>query len=366
MFSLKRMIVVVCVCIFSSVGALAQDKSSDLEEIWKLVRQNDELFGHVKITLDELLDANVKAMGGAEAIARIHTLQTKARLRTQVDGVLVDHGSIAEYEKSPNKFKTVSVTLKGRRVVSFDGKTTWEVNPREGLVELDEEESRFSNSDLTMLMLLHLQKTVPNMILVGSAKIHNRMVYVAHASLLPLNNNPEDDSDLDSNVLFNLFFDADTKLLSAFCYAASIRLESNAVVKELSDYRLVSGVKLPFRETIETLHNTQVDLVRTRTETNQPIADSFFLLDSETAATKSILNSHPYRAGKPGNQCATPAHEHFEECRVVSEINRILSPDSTGTPGDIHSPHIGRCAKVIDVRAARILGDWDLNCPLLC
>lgn len=287
MFSLKKIVVIVCVCVFSSVGALAQDRSSDLEEIWRLVRQDDQGFGRVTITLEELLNANVKAMGGAGAIARIHTLQTKARLRSQVDGVLVDHGSVSEYEKSPNKSKTIIDTLKGRRVVSFDGKTTWEVNPREGLVELDEEESRFSNSDLTMLMLLHLQKTVPNMILVGSAKIHNRLVYVVHASLLPFNNNSEDDSDLDSNVLFNLFFDADTKLLSAFCYAASIRFANDAVVKELSDYRLVSGVKFPFRETMETLHKTQVDFVRTRIETNLPIADSFFLPDSETSATKS-------------------------------------------------------------------------------
>ena len=301
MFLLKKLIVIVCVCVFSSVGALAQDRLSDLEEIWKLVRQDDELFGRVTITLDELLNANVKAMGGAEAIARIHTLQTKGRLRSQVNGVLVDTGSVTEYEKGPNKSKTVTDSLtKGRRVVSFDGKTTWEVLPGEGLVALDEQESRFSNSDLTLLMLLHLRKTVPNMVLVGSAKIHNRLVYVVHASLIPANKNSTDDSNLNSNVLFSLFFDADTKLLSAFCYAASIRFAHDAVVKGLSDYQSVSGVKFPFQETIETLGNTQVDLVRTRIETNLPIADSFFLSDSETAATKSKLKS----LCRPGRKCS--------------------------------------------------------------
>lgn len=289
MFSLKKMIVIVCVYVFSSVGALAQDRRSDLEEIWKLVRQDDEGFGRVTTTLDELLNANVKAMGGAEAIARIHTLQMKETMRTRVNGVVVDHGSVTEYEKSPNKSKEVINTLKGRRVLSFDGKTTWEVNPRDGLVELDEDESRLSNSDPTLLMLLHLRETVPNMVLVGSAKIHGRLVYVVHGSLIPFNWNSADDSDFDSNVLFTLFFDADTKLLSAFCYAGSIRFAHDAVVEGLSDYRLVSGVKFPFQGTVETLENAHLDFVRTTIKLNLPIADTFFLSNSETAAAKSKL-----------------------------------------------------------------------------
>lgn len=286
-----RLLAFVCISVFSSVSVLGQDRRSDLQEIWSLAGQHEKGFGRVTITLEELLNANMRAMGGAEAIARIHTLQAKGRARRPVHGALVDDGPVTEYEKSPNKSKTVTDSLtKGRRVISFDGKTTWGMAPREGLVELDEQESRFSNSDLTLLMLLHLRETVPNMILVGSAKIHNRLVYVVHGSLLPFDENSADDSDLDSNVLFNLFFDADTKLLSAFCYAASIQYTHDAVVEGLSAYRFVGGVKLPFHETIETLGGAHVDLVKTRIEANLPIADSFFLSGSETAATKSKLD----------------------------------------------------------------------------
>jgi hypothetical protein len=293
MLLLQRLVSAISICAFIAlVSVKGQDSpaSGPEEDIWKIISMSDEDFGPVTISLDELLDSNIKAIGGKPAIARIHALHAEGDMQTNESDEFVANSSVEEYEKGPNKFKTVSDSpTAGRRVIAFDGRTTWEVSTAKGLERLSKVESRFSNSELSLLGMLHIRESLPKMVLVGTAKIRERLVYVVDADPVDL--------DKNSNLRFRLLFDGDTKLLSAFCLNGSLGGLVDVIATAYSDYRMVNGVKLPFRVIDESSAGTRVVLVRTGIEANVPLTNAIFSAEFES---RSKIGSRP--VGDPGVQ----------------------------------------------------------------
>jgi outer membrane lipoprotein-sorting protein len=78
------------------------------------------------LALDRILKANEDALGGAEAISRVHTLRMTAR----VTGASGSASSVlVTWIKRPNLVRTESA-IRGERVISgFDGTTAWTYDP---------------------------------------------------------------------------------------------------------------------------------------------------------------------------------------------------------------------------------------------
>jgi len=227
-----------------------------------------------RITLTELLDSYEKAIGGREAVEKIHTIIAHEEKRTEIKSTGEQlFGSAMEYFKYPNRAKNVFTMPSGRRnVIVYDGKIAWHLSPLGKFQQLTKEENALIALELDLFNLLHLRAAVPKMMLVGSSKVEGRDVYVVNAPVESL------------GLHRRLFFDAETRLLIG-SIDVQLGKEGTLVAEQVySDFRVVNGVKFAFAvRAIEHVNQNSFEIKRTRIECNIPLRDDFFSVNSTTA-----------------------------------------------------------------------------------
>ncbi len=209
-------------------------------------------------TVDELIARNLEAKGG---LAKMRSIQTvKQTRRFNLQGM---EAPVVMYSKRPNLVRQ-EISTAGRLVVmAFDGTTPWIVNPLTGSsaaiavlgpqADAIRQESDFDGP------LVDYRSKGTTIDLVGTETAGKSKVY--HLKMTS-----------KSGVVQHYYLDAETYL--------EVRLvtetDTGNIEQELSDYRDVDGLKIPFR--IRTLANgvvqseTRVDAV----EFNVKIDDAIF------------------------------------------------------------------------------------------
>ena len=210
-------------------------------------------------TVDELVAKNVLAKGGMEKLRSVQTVKQTGRVTMQ--------GFEAKqvvYAKRPNLLRQ-ELNMGGQLVImAFDGRTPWMINPHLGAVapiamsgppaDMIREQSSFDGP------LIDYKERGYLLELVGVETLGDRKAH--HLKLTDQNRQVQ-----------HVYLDAETGLEAKLVSQNEI---GQSFEQEMSDYRDVEGIKIPF--TIRTLANgvPQGQIVVEKVEFNVKIDDSIF------------------------------------------------------------------------------------------
>jgi outer membrane lipoprotein-sorting protein len=207
------------------------------------------------ITVEQVLQRYIEAVGGREAIAKLTTRVCNIREVTNLptwDPPVFDTSDFETYTKSPNRFLMVSHSAEGIEKRGFDGEITWIQN--KDSVRQDDEAIRLKLAWLLNPQnALHIREYFPELVLDTTDKTAGQNVY----ALQPAN--------LDK-AYYALHFDAKSGLLIRIGYYWDLR-----------DYRKVDGVLFPHRiEMSRKGGSTTYEFIEVRH--NVPLDDSLFVM----------------------------------------------------------------------------------------
>ena len=124
-------------------------------------------------TAKEVIDAHVKAVGGEEKYASIHTLRMEGELSTQ--GV---SGAIKIYKKGDKVFTGIDFGEMGERKSGFDGETAWEETTGQAVRKLEGDEAEQLKEQADLTPLLDFEQKYDKVECVGEEDFNNEKCYV--------------------------------------------------------------------------------------------------------------------------------------------------------------------------------------------
>jgi outer membrane lipoprotein-sorting protein len=211
-------------------------------------------------SIDDIVSKNLQARGFADKLQAVQTMKQTAHVTFQ--GMT---GTITVYGKRPNLVRQ-EIAVAGQTVVNaFDGTTAWSINPLSGsseptVVTGPQAEDIKMQSEFDSPLVNYKAKGY-DVQMIGTETLNGREVY--HLKLIGTNKRVQ-----------NLYIDAKTNLEAQIVGDSSM----GQIANELSDYRDVNGVKMPFM--MRTLSNGAVlgQIAVDTIEINPKIDDAIFKL----------------------------------------------------------------------------------------
>jgi photosynthetic reaction center cytochrome c subunit len=210
-----------------------------------------------ELTVDQIIEKHVTAIGGAEAMQKITTRVMKGAIA--VGGI---ETPIDVITKAPNKRISITHVATGDSSTAFDGKAGWMGNAGRPTREMTVAESGASGLDAEFYFALRI-KSLFDQIRRGS---------------------PETVNGFDCETLIasgpgypsaRLYFDKSSGLLLRMVRYADTPLGRNATQIDYSDYREFDGVKTPFKWTLAR-PNGRFTIQIAEVKNNGPVEDSVF------------------------------------------------------------------------------------------
>ena len=215
--------------------------------------------------VDDLVARNVQAKGGAEKLQAVQTMK-------QTEHVTIQNmtGTITVYGKRPNLVRQ-EIVVSGQKIVNaFDGTTAWSINPLLGSTE-PKAVSGPQADDIKLQAdfdspLVNYKAKGSELEFVGQETLGTRKVN--HLKLTSKEHRVQ-----------HLYLDAETNLEVKIVGETQMGPLEN----ELSDYREIQGLKLPF--TMKTLSAGTVigQIIVDSVELNPRIDDAIFKMPKVTA-----------------------------------------------------------------------------------
>ena len=208
-------------------------------------------------TVDELVDKNLAAKGGLERLRAVQTVRQTSRMTMQ--GI---EAEFTMFGKRPNLIRQ-QISMQGQTIVmAYDGAVPWMLNPLLGSssailvtgpqAAMIREQSSFDGP------LVDYKERGTKVELVGAETVGTRKAY--HLKLTS-----------KTGQIQHCYLDAATYL--------EMRLVSEDMGKmeqELSDYREVEGIKIPFRVRLMQNGVVQSEIKVDKVEFNVKVEDSLF------------------------------------------------------------------------------------------
>ena len=211
------------------------------------------------LTIDQILDSYVTAIGGRAAVEKITSLTARGTIDVP-DANL--SGTVEVFQKAPNKASTrIDLPGAGQQVDGFDGSTAWAsdmngVRVKEGLELVEARRSAMFGREI------RLKEIYAKMTVTGREPVAGKDAYVIDA--VPSEGTPA-----------KLYFDVASGLLVRQIVTRQSPMGPIEVDVALDDYRVVDGVKRPFRIRQATSMYSAV-VQYTDVKSNAPIDDSVF------------------------------------------------------------------------------------------
>jgi photosynthetic reaction center cytochrome c subunit len=186
-------------------------------------------------TSDQILDKYLQALGGAQRVAGITSITGKGSYRAYDDFQL---SPLDFYAKAPDQRTTIQHSPYGDMTITYDGKNAWMAAPRDirpfPVVQYSGGNLDGARVDAILEFPGRLKQALTNWRVGPESSVDNQDVQIVQAST-------------PSGFLVKLYFDIKTGLL-----LRSVRYSDSPVGKvpvrvDYSDYRTVSGVKVPFK-----------------------------------------------------------------------------------------------------------------------
>jgi thiol-disulfide isomerase/thioredoxin len=211
-------------------------------------------------TLNSILDRYVSALGGRDAVVKLKSRVTRARI--DIAGVNPG-GRLETFAKAPNMLVTVMNTKStGTIKRGFDGRTSWMISNQKGFQNPSPMELAALAGEADFYREIKLKELYSRFTLVGTGTVGTSEAHIVEAK--PRIGAPE-----------KLYFDVETGLLIR---RDAMGAGSSGVVRAefyFSDWREVDGVKIPFKTTELTPNATYIFTVE-EVKHNVPLDEGIF------------------------------------------------------------------------------------------
>lgn len=221
-------------------------------------------------TADEVVEKHLAAMGGRAALAKLESRTATGSIVVSTQGMDLA-GSVEIYAKAPNKARSyVSLDLSqvgGTEVTvdqRCDGKTAFSRNSMQGDRDITGNQLQNMQNASFPTPLLKYKEAGAKIELAGKDKVGMR-------DALVLQYTPKAGSSVKE------YFDAETYLLLRTVMKVNMPEMGGEIeqTSDLSDYREIDGVKIPF--TVQAVTPAQTVTIRLdKVEHNKPIDESMF------------------------------------------------------------------------------------------
>lgn len=181
-------------------------------------------------TAEKILTRYVEALGGRAAWQKLNSRVSTGTIEVPAMNL---SGSIEMHEKAPGSMLAVLVVNGAAYRQGFDGTVGWADDPQNGLREMTGAELQETRRDSDFYHPLDLKKIYSKFTVTGMEKVRERDAYVVEASLA------EGGGD-------KLYFDIQSGLVLRIVSQHHTPDGVITFTEDLSDYRDVDGVKLPF------------------------------------------------------------------------------------------------------------------------
>jgi hypothetical protein len=232
---MKRIALILAFAMSAALTSTAQDKTKSepqgKPEAPKSEAPKTDAKDAALPTVDAILDKNVKAVGGKEAIEKITSRLIKGSF--EIEALGVTGAPVEIFAKAPNKNST-KIDIPGFGVVNrvFDGTAGWDSNPMTGLRELSGLELAQFKRESDFYHELNLKKHYAKMEVKGKEKVGSSETYLIEAT--PAEGSPE-----------KFYFDVNTGLLVRHDAEAETPQGKMMFETYLGDYKVVDGVQIP-------------------------------------------------------------------------------------------------------------------------
>lgn len=181
---------------------------------------------------DDIIDRYVRAIGNEAAIQKIKTLVSRGTETTTNRMTPAATVPIEIYQTTANKMLVVRNSPRGTGMEAVDGVKAWARDAR-GSRALEGRELADAMAEMDLLRYVNLRAAYPQMRVLSKERVGDREAYVVGAT-------SRDDSRE------KLYFDIQTGFLIRKHVAFKTAFGTIPEVTDFTDYREVSGVKLPF------------------------------------------------------------------------------------------------------------------------
>jgi outer membrane lipoprotein-sorting protein len=221
-------------------------------------------------TADEVIEKHLAAMGGRDALAKLESRIATGSIAISTQGADLA-GPLEIYLKAPNKSRSyirLDLSQYGGAEMAIDqrcdGKTAFASNNLQGDREITGNQLQNMLNASFPTPLLKYKETGAKIELAGKDKVGSRVVYV-------LQYTPKTGSAAKQ------FFDAETYLLLRTVMRVDMADLGGEVEQttDVSDYRDVDGVKVPFSVTVANSAQT-ITITLSKVENNKPIDEAMF------------------------------------------------------------------------------------------
>jgi hypothetical protein len=213
------------------------------------------------LTVDQVLDKYVQALGGKAAIEKMTTVVIKGKVDVPSTG---ETGSMEMYKKAPNKeMQMINTPSNGPSQRGFDGTVGWNWDPDSGPSDMSAADLAAMKLESDFYREIRLKELYPKISVKGKERVGDREAYVVEA--------PHEDGSSEK-----MYFDTETGLLIQSEVPIDVPDEGKTIVNSrFEDFREVEGVKMPF-----TIRQASADfdyvIKLTEVKYNAPIDDAKF------------------------------------------------------------------------------------------
>ncbi|MCL4524338.1 MAG: c-type cytochrome [Acidobacteria bacterium] len=187
-----------------------------------------------QVTVDQIIEKYVQALGGAEAIQKITSRVSKGAL--EMGGGR--QSPIEIYAKAPDKRISVMRQPNGREsLTAYDGKMGWLGGTGQPVREMNTAETAAARFDADLHFAAHVKKSLVQLRVVRPEKIGDREMNVVIGRM-------------KGQPPMRLYFDKETGLMMRVVRFVETALGRLPTQIDYADYRDADGVKVPFRWTI--------------------------------------------------------------------------------------------------------------------
>jgi outer membrane lipoprotein-sorting protein len=221
-------------------------------------------------TADEVVEKHIAALGGRAALGKLTSQVATGTISVSVQGNELG-GAMEIYHKAPNKSRTyfkldLTAMGAGEMVVDqrFDGKVAFESNSMQGDREITGSRLKALENSTFPTPLLDYKAAGAKVELTGKEKVDGRDAYVV---LFTPKAGPASKQ----------FFDAESYLLVRSVAKMDIPEMGGEVeqMTDISDYRLIDGVKVPFLLKIATAMQS-ITITVSKVEVNKTLDEAMF------------------------------------------------------------------------------------------
>lgn len=184
-------------------------------------------------TADQILDGYIRALGGEQKLANLKSFEAKGTS----EGYAEEKIPVQIYAKAPDERAIFSQSPSGLRVQAYNGSTAWVLAPTDDkpvpLVQLTADDLEGAKLDAALFFPTELKQTLMDWRVGFPTQIGDTDVDVVQGSM-------------NGRTPVNFYFDKKTGLLMRVVRYADTKVGLYSTQTDLSDYRDVAGVKMPY------------------------------------------------------------------------------------------------------------------------